>query len=117
MKKRNNKSISMKLAGFFITVAIAGAISIFCLSFTKMPDKWTAPASADKMTNPVSADANTLKDGKVLYTKNCEQCHGRKGKGDGWQSTNIEAKIGDLSAVEIGSESDGAIFWKITQGI
>ena len=40
-------------------------------------------ASADAAKNPVPVNATTLAEGKQLFTKNCQSCHGALGKGDG----------------------------------
>jgi mono/diheme cytochrome c family protein len=38
---------------------------------------------AAAVKNPVPATSASLKTGQRLYEKNCRQCHGTKGKGDG----------------------------------
>ena len=51
-----------------------------------------------------------------LFTKSCESCHGKKGKGDGPKSVEIDKKVGDYTTADFAKQSDGAIFWKITEG-
>ena len=100
-------------------MAIITVLSMF--SFTVMQEEepegpWVAPASADNMINPLKADTANLAKAKILYKSNCEQCHGVKGDGYGWQSQNVAKKIAPISSPQIQKQSDGAIFWKITQG-
>ena len=53
---------------------------------------------------------------KELYTKNCTQCHGPKGKGDGPKAEELEKAVEDISTAKFNEQSDGSIFWKITEG-
>jgi mono/diheme cytochrome c family protein len=78
---------------------------------------WSAPASAISMKNPtMKADALSIKDGKELYNKNCKSCHGDLGKGDGTKSRNLDISCGDFTLPEFKKETDGEIFWKISEG-
>ena len=46
----------------------------------------------------------------------CFVCHGPKGKGDGMAGAGLTPKPTNLTTEEFQSQSDGAIFWKITEG-
>jgi mono/diheme cytochrome c family protein len=110
------KSFSkMKYAKF-----ILATLPLLLLSFTLQQQdpnaKWVAPATADKKTNPVAVNAQSIAAGKALFTKSCESCHGKKGKGDGPKSAEIDQKVGDYTTAAFAKESDGAIFWKISEG-
>src|SRR2546428_147266 len=48
------------------------------------------------------------------YTKHCASCHGPSGDGDG--SAAAELGIHPAKLSESRSQSDGALFWKITTG-
>ncbi|WP_368856044.1 c-type cytochrome, partial [Enterobacter hormaechei] len=52
-------------------------------AFIYQQKEWKAPASADSKKNPLTSDAGTLTAGKEVYVKECQSCHGKKGKGDG----------------------------------
>lgn len=77
---------------------------------------WPAPASAIAMKNPVKVDALSIKDGKEIYEKNCKSCHGDSGKGDGTKSRNLDISCGDFSTPDFKKETDGEVYWRITQG-
>jgi mono/diheme cytochrome c family protein len=92
-------------------------IAINTLNFkVSAQTKWVAPASADKMKNPVNADAAAMKDAKTVYTSTCAPCHGVKGRGDGPAAVALNPKPADHSSKAIQGESDGSLYWKLTEG-
>jgi mono/diheme cytochrome c family protein len=94
-------------------------VSIACLySFTSMPSAgpWVVPDKYLKMKNPVSADAASVKAGKVLYEKHCQSCHGKTGLGDGSKAAQLETEPGDFSSKAFKSQPDGSLFYKTQTG-
>jgi mono/diheme cytochrome c family protein len=92
--------------GFFLGgVAAASSVST---------TKWQAPATEAAKKNPVSASQTSIAAGQKLYTKHCASCHGPSGDGDGHAAAELGIQPARLS--ESRSESDGALFWKITNG-
>jgi mono/diheme cytochrome c family protein len=79
-------------------------------------DDWNAPARATKKPNPVPSNDSTIAAGKKVYAVNCLACHGTTGKGDGPAANALNPKPRDLSNPAIQSQTDGSIFWKITEG-
>jgi mono/diheme cytochrome c family protein len=75
-----------------------------------------APPFAANKKNPVPADEQSIARGKQLYDTQCATCHGAKGKGDGPAGAQLSPKPTDLSTPQIAEQSDGALFWKITEG-
>ena len=43
-------------------------------------------------------------------------CHGTKGAGNGVAGASLKPKPANFTLKEIQAQSDGAIFWKITEG-
>jgi mono/diheme cytochrome c family protein len=82
----------------------------------KGEEEWKAPLRASKKTNPIPADAASIARGKELYAQQCLSCHGATGKGDGSAAKDLPKKCGDLSNPKTWDQSDGALFWKITEG-
>jgi len=79
--------------------------------------EWKAPPTAVNRPNPVPSNANTIALGQKLYTANCFTCHGENGKGDGPGAAALEKKPADLGAcIKQNNESDGSLFWKISEG-
>ena len=79
-------------------------------------EEWVAPARAAKKKNPIATDAISLEKGKAVYVKECASCHGDTGKGDGSAVKDLEKKPNDLTLAKTLEQSDGALFWKITEG-
>ncbi len=98
---------------FAITASVA-----FMYSFTSISknDPWVVPDKYLKMKNPVAADANSIKAGKLIYEKQCQSCHGKTGKGDGTKAASLDTEPGDFSAKAFKSEVDGGIFYKTQTG-
>ena len=113
MKTSISKANKIKLSSFLVV----GATTL-CFAFISLPqkDKWTAPADADKKTNPVASNEKSLEAGKALFGTNCKSCHGAKGKGDGPKSSELDKAPNDFSKADVQSQSGGALFYKITEG-
>ncbi|MFI5311956.1 MAG: c-type cytochrome [Gemmatimonadales bacterium] len=77
---------------------------------------WVAPERATHKANPVPATTDAVKKGQMLFHRDCEQCHGKAGHGDGPQSSSLNPKPADLASARVQTQADGAIFWKISEG-
>lgn len=77
---------------------------------------WIAPASANQLKNPFDGDASAAKEGKKLYVTYCTPCHGNSGKGDGIAAAAVNPKPADHTSAAVQDQTDGAIFWKMTEG-
>ncbi|MEI6575337.1 MAG: cytochrome c [Bacteroidota bacterium] len=77
---------------------------------------WTAPASADAVLNPLAGNAEAAKAGGMLFSKQCVICHGNKGVGDGVVGINLNPRPGNLLLPKAQKLTDGALFWKISNG-
>lgn len=87
-----------------------------CLSADPPADEWKAPHRAAVRKNPIPVNADSLAAGKKVYAANCLACHGIAGKGDGPAAVALNPKPRNLSDPKTASESDGELFWKITEG-
>lgn len=79
-------------------------------------DNWLAPASADSNKNPLENNEKATREGKKLYAQFCAICHGKKGKGDGMAGMSLKPRPANFTKDIIQKQSDGAIYWKITEG-
>lgn len=77
---------------------------------------WVTPHDATLVNNPVTPNKTTLADGQKIYTTYCAPCHGLKGKGDGAAAASLSPKPADHTSAVVQSETDGSLFWKISEG-
>ena len=78
--------------------------------------KWVAPATADQLKNPLTNPEDAIKEGKKTFQQLCVICHGDFGKGDGMAGASLNPRPANLTSKDVQSQTDGAIYWKITQG-
>ena len=73
------------------------------------------PAKYETMKNPIAAETD-VNIGKSLYNKHCKSCHGKEGYGDGPKADELDGELGDFSSEDYQVQSDGALFYKTTEG-
>jgi mono/diheme cytochrome c family protein len=67
--------------------------------------------------NPLTASAETLREGKALFEKNCASCHGTSGHGDGPAAKGLNPAPANLAvAVKMPMASDAFLDWTISEG-
>ena len=81
-----------------------------------MVKPWVVPADAAAVKNPLSGNTSVLPEAKTIYVANCGPCHGEKGRGDGPAAAGLNPKPADHSSALIQSETDGSLFWKLSEG-
>ena len=101
-----------------IMILLAGGCLFFYTSVTAgpTPKAWVAPSSSDSLNNPLAADSDSWKAGAAIYKTACVVCHGNGGAGDGIAGAALFPRPADLTSKEVLDQSDGAIFWKLTEG-
>jgi mono/diheme cytochrome c family protein len=98
----------------FVSIPLLFVISSFILKSSQTP--WVAPEKASKTPNPVKSDAASIADGKALWVKHCQSCHGKSGMGDGSKAAQLKTEPGNFSTADFQKQSDGAIFYKTAEG-
>lgn len=70
---------------------------------------WIAPARAAMRINPLRNRPDAIPGGRKIFQHTCVTCHG--------DETHARANHApDLTASDVQSEPDGALFWRISQG-
>jgi len=77
---------------------------------------WVAPKSADAIKNPLKGNVAATVKGKATFNQMCAICHGNKGKGDGMAGASLNPKPANFTSDKVQSQTDGAIYWKMTEG-
>jgi mono/diheme cytochrome c family protein len=101
----------MSAFGKVLTLAAAAAFLAASAGPALAQGEWKAPAEAKNTKNPVKGVGNAPKSVET----NCASCHG-KGKGDGPAAAALPVKPADWTSAKVQKETDGELFWKITNG-
>jgi mono/diheme cytochrome c family protein len=95
---------------------VLSALTLALVSFTVVNDPWPVPDKYNKMVNPVKSDAESLATGKEVWSKHCQSCHGKSGKGDGSKAAQLKTTPSDFTKGDFQKQSDGALFYKTLEG-
>ena len=71
---------------------------------------WRPSAEAASKKNPLASKPEAAAGGEKLFKRNCVECHGEDGSG------LIKKHAADLQLPVVQQQSDGTLFWKITNG-
>ncbi len=114
MSMKNNKMKSNYiLAGILMIVTLVSANS---KNIQQEETIWKAPASADKLVNKYKDVKEAVFEGKKIFNAQCAICHGETGEGNGIAGAGLTPRPSNLISDLVQQQSDGAIFWKITNG-
>lgn len=86
------------------------------IAFAQHSTPWNVPQSAKEKKNLYSPDKASLARGQKSYNTECLSCHGKEGKGDGSSAMKIEKTVADLTSDYVQKQTDGELFWKISEG-
>jgi mono/diheme cytochrome c family protein len=98
-----------------IRIAPILVLALVSVAFAQNPDyrqdpNWQAPPDAASRANPLVSRPETAAGGQKLFRRNCIECHGPDGSG------LAKKHAADLQLNAVQRQSDGALFWKITNG-
>ena len=92
-----------------ILVLLAASVVLAAQESKPADTNWAAPEKAAEKQNPFKSKPELAAGGKKIFARNCVQCHGDESHG---RSNNAP----DLGSPAVQSETDGALFWKISSG-
>ncbi|HEV2116691.1 MAG TPA: c-type cytochrome [Terriglobales bacterium] len=91
-------------------LALAGLVCLGIAQTTNPPaKKWEAPPDASTKPNPEAKNPDAAATGHKLYMRTCVGCHEEDGSGKDTGAANLRSP-------EVQAQSDGALFWKISNG-
>lgn len=82
----------------------------------KQDPTWIAPKYANDIKNPYKGDEKATAKGKKLFNSMCYICHGKTGEGNGFAGVSLTPRPANFLSTFVKNETDGAIFWKMTEG-
>jgi len=86
------------------------------IAYAQHKSPWVVPESAKENKNLYPPDETSIARGKKSYKTECMRCHGKQGEGDGSSAMKIEKTVADLSSDYVQNQTDGELFWKISEG-
>jgi len=95
---------------FFLILLVIVTQWVFAQSGWKVPDE------VNSLNNPLVKNAETLEKGAKIFKSLCASCHGETGKGDVPAMQSLNPKPTDFTSEAFQSQTDGAIFWKLSEG-
>jgi mono/diheme cytochrome c family protein len=100
---------------FVVLIALICILLVYSAFENNKP--WVVPEEVKKLKNPVASSESTLKAARGVYTDECAQCHGERGKGDGPEAAMHSPAPSDITdAKHMNTVTDGEIFYQISEG-
>lgn len=104
-----------------VVAAIGMWLTVLALAAAAAPGVqaggWQLPPTAADEKNPIEVTGSVLLEGRRLYTRHCQRCHDRDGKGKGPDAPSgrsIHLDLTDASRAD--RNPDGVVFYKIWNG-
>jgi len=93
------------------------AIVYFFITFNILAQQtWKVPASAGNLKNPLLNNATSFEEGQKIFKSLCVSCHGEDGTGNPVMVKSLNPPPANLISRSVQNQSDGVIFWKISEG-
>jgi mono/diheme cytochrome c family protein len=91
-------------------------LTISLLSSQEPQGEWKVSPRSAGVANPQAVTADSIKIGAKVYVKECLDCHGKLGKGDGPGAKDFTQTMPDFTTDKFANQTDGSLFFKITKG-
>lgn len=99
----------MRAVGWSVALLVVVTAGVLAQNSAYVQDpNWRAPAPAAARPNPLSPAPAIVAGGAKLFLRHCAQCHDEDGSG--------LKNAADLQLAVVQEQSDGTLFWKITNG-
>src|SRR4029077_760706 len=91
------------------SMVLVGALRGQNIAYQQDPN-WRAPQEAAARRSPLAHKPEAAAGGQKLFHRNCTECHGEDGRG------LAKKHAADLRLPAVQVQTDGTLFWKITNG-
>lgn len=93
-----------------VMAMLGGVVALRASSASRQEARstWTAPPAADRLVNPLAGRPDAEAGGAKVFAQRCSQCHRDDGSGTSHGP--------GLTGRRVQSQSDGALYWKISSG-
>ncbi len=99
---------------FALVLAVIAAAIVYVILDNR---PWTVPEEAKQRQNPFQPSEAALQSARSVYSEKCASCHGETGKGDGPDASSHNPAPSDFTDRQrLRTETDGELFYKITEG-
>jgi mono/diheme cytochrome c family protein len=78
-----------------------------------LSQEWLVPREQSVLPNPSDYTLENVKKGEVIYTRNCQSCHGDPGKNN---PLALDPLPVDIASDRMHTNSEGDLYYKITNG-
>jgi mono/diheme cytochrome c family protein len=93
-----------------LAISVIALVTMMCgaqsQSTNTAAEKWEAPSYPAAKPNPESEKRTT---GRKMFIRTCAKCHEEGGSGE-------NQGVANLRCPQVQSQTDGALFWKISNG-
>ena len=100
----------MRILTASILLLALGSVALAQNTDYRQDPNWQAPSDAASRVNPLASRPEATAGGQKLFRRNCVECHGTDGSG------LAKKHAADLQLNSVQRQSDGVLFWKITNG-
>ena len=98
-----------KPAAEFLGIGAMALSAVLALNAVVNPE-------SDTLNNPVALTDASVERGSILFARNCAQCHGDTGRGDGPSGVNLRPQPADF-LVHVPYHGDSTLFGWISNGV
>ncbi len=92
-----------------VAILMLLACCAFAQQVKPIDPEWQVPEKAAQQQNPLREKPELAAGGRKVFERNCAQCHGD-------EKHERKNNAPDLASEAVQQETDGALFWRISNG-
>jgi mono/diheme cytochrome c family protein len=112
-----NPSFLLQLRRFLFGAVLLLTFAVVVHWISQQNKPWVVPPEYKALKNPLLPSESNLNAARQIYSDECAQCHGERGKGDGPEARTHYPLPADLTDPKLlAGVTDGEIFYLISEG-